>query len=178
MNRRRLLSASATLLVWGAGCLDQAQTSGQPDGATDGGGGQSGSGVNITHAKLELEDYRNHKRATDDGYRNTDTCIEGSGTPFVKNDVPRVPYDNPNVPLYERTDVDQYELMGAEWFVPASDVEDPPTLFTGDDRRRFRGPMEGQYPEQPTHYGLHVWLFTENPNGQFADSHPDLTCSD
>ena len=113
-----------------------------------------------------------------DGYRNIGTCIDGLGTPFVKEDVPQVSYDMPNVLLYEQTDTEQYELRGAEWFVPASDVEEPPALFAGDDRRTFRGPMEGHYSDQPRHYGLHVWLFTENPNGQFADFNPNLTCSD
>lgn len=170
MNRRHLLSALAALCAGGTGCL------GQPDASTDGGGGQSGSGAGVNDAKLKLEEYQNHVKATDDGYRNTSTCIEGLGTPFVKDDVPQVSYDNPNVLLYDRTDTDQYELMGAEWFVPASDVDEPPALFAGDDRQTFRGPMEGHYPGQPTHYGLHAWLFTENPNGTFAASNPKLTC--
>lgn len=172
MNRRDLLSASAPLLVLGAGCL------GQLDGTTDGDSGQSGSGAGINDAKLKLGKYKDYQKAMNDGYQNIGTCIEGLGTPFVKDDVPQVSYDMPNVLLYEQTDTDQYELRGAEWFVPASDVEEPPALFAGDDRRTFRGPMEGHYLDQSRHYGLHVWLFTENPNGQFADSNPNLTCSD
>jgi len=171
VNRRSLLSALAVLPVWGTGCL------GQPDTSSDGGTGQSGSGASINDAKLQLEGYQNHQKAIEDGYRNTGTCIEGLGTLFVRDDVSQVSYDIPNVLLYERRDTDQYELMGAEWFVPASDVEEPPALFAGDDRQTFRGPMEGHYSGQPTHYGLHVWLFTENPNGQFSDSNPNLTCS-
>jgi hypothetical protein len=172
VNRRHLLSALAALPVWGSGCLSQ------PDTSTAGGAGQSGSGAGINDTRLQLEGYRNHEKAIDDGYRNTGTCIKGLGILFVRDDVPQVSYDSPNVLLYERTDADQYELMGAEWFVPASDVEEPPALFAGDDRRTFRGPMEGHYSGQPRHYGLHVWLFTENPNGQFSDSNPNLTCSD
>ncbi|TQQ78361.1 hypothetical protein EGH24_15120 [Halonotius terrestris] len=172
MNRRQLLSVSAPLFVLGAGCL------GQPDDSTDGGSGQSGSGAGVNDAKLKLEKYKDHEKAIDDGYQNIDTCIGGLGTPFVKENVPQVSYDMPNVLFYERTDTEQYELRGAEWFVPTSDVEDPPALFAGDDRRTFRGPMEGHYSDQPRHYGLHVWLFTENPNGQFANSNPNLTCSD
>ncbi|AZH24705.1 hypothetical protein [Haloplanus aerogenes] len=172
VNRRHLLSALAALPVWAPGCL------GQPDTSADGGAGQSGSGATIDDAKLQLEGYRNHEKAIDDGYRNTGTCIEGLGTPFVRDDITQVSYDVPDVLLYERTDTDQYELMGAEWFVPASEVEEPPVLFAGDDRHMFRGPMEDHYSGQPTHYGLHVWLFTENPSGRFSDSNPNLTCSD
>lgn len=56
------------------------------------------------------------------------------------------------------------------------DVEEPPALVAGDDQQTFRGLIEGHYSGQPRQYGL--WLFTENPNGQFADSNPNLTCSD
>lgn len=177
MNRRRFLSASGVLFVSGAGCLGQTHSKEQPDGSSDG-AEQSGSGATINDAKLTLEAYQDHEKAIDDGYRNTATCIEGLGIPFVKDDIPQVSYDTPNVLLYEQSDTDQYELVGAEWFVPASDTDEPPALFAGNDRQPFRGPMEGQYPEQPTHYGLHVWLFTENPNGQFADTNPNLACSD
>ena len=171
MNRRQLLATLTALPVWGAGCL------GPADPSSNGGAGQSGSGAGVDDAKLQLEGYQNHENALDDGYRHTGTCVEGLGTLFVRDDVSQVSYDRPNVLLYERTGTDQYELMGAEWFVSASDLEEPPTLFTGDDRQAFRGPMEGHYPEQPTHYGLHVWLFAENPNGMFAKFHTNLACS-
>jgi hypothetical protein len=142
------------------GCLGQTRSGEQPDSSTDGSAGQSGSGATVADAWLKLEGYQNHKNAINDGYQNTGTCIEGLGTPFVRNHISQVSYDTPNAFLYERIDTDKYELLGAEWFVPASDYEDPLALFTGGDRQTFRGPMEGHYSDQPTHY---------NPN---------LTCSD
>lgn len=36
------------------------------------------------------------------------------------------------------------------------------------------GPVVGHYPSQPRHYGLHVWLFSDNPNGMFAEYNPDV----
>lgn len=176
MNRRDVLSASGALFVGLAGCLEQNPFTGQPEGSSDG-AEQSGSGATIDDAKLQLEKYQNHETAIDDGYQNAAACIEGVGIPFVKDDVPQVSYDTPNVLLYDQVETDQYELVGAEWFVPASDTDEPPVLFAGGDRQTFRGPMEGHYSEQPTHYGLHVWLFTENQNGLFADTNPDITCS-
>ncbi|MDX1745116.1 MAG: hypothetical protein R3324_04200 [Halobacteriales archaeon] len=176
MKRRRLLASSAALLAGGTGCLGRTRSGATPDGSTDGGGGQSGSGAGVEDAKRKLEAYQNHVVATDDGYRNTETCIRGLGVSFVNDDVHQVSYDEPNVLFYDRTATDQYELMGAEWFVPTSDVDEPPALFAGDDRQRFRGPMAGQHPGQSEHFGLHVWLFSENPNGTFADANPELTC--
>lgn len=40
-----------------------------------------------------------------------------------------VPVDTPNALLYKQTDTGQYDLMGAEWIVPASDYQEPPALF-------------------------------------------------
>lgn len=172
-----VLSTSGILFVGLAGCLGQNPFKEQPEGSTDE-AEQSGSGATINDAKLQLERYQNHETAIDDGYQNTAACIEGLGILFVKEDVPQISYDTPNMLLYEQSDTNQYELVGAEWFVPASDTDEPPALFAGDDRQTFRGPMEGHYSEQPTHYGLHVWLFTENQNGLFADTNSDITCSD
>lgn len=191
MKRRQFLAASGAVLACGAGCLwqtppqEQSDTTGTADTqqkdtetSSDGGGQQSGSGATLADAKLQLEGYQDSERAVADGYERVDTCIKGLGIPFVNDDVSQVSYDLPNTLLYEQSGSDQYELMGVEYFVPAADTDEPPALFAGEDRHTFRGPMEGHYQSQPTHYGLHVWLFTENPNGQFARSNPRVTCPD
>lgn len=166
MRRRDALRlvGSGSLLVT-AGCL---------------GGGperQSGSGATVGDAKLVLEKYRDTGVAIDDGYRNTRTCVDGLGVPFVNPEF-TTSYDEPRVLLYERTGADDYELLGVEWLVPADSVEGPPEVFAGDDRRRLQGPMDGHFPSQPRHYGLHGWLFPDNPEGRFARFNPTVRCSD
>lgn len=108
MNRRDVLSASGILFVGLAGCLGQNPFTEQPEGSSNG-AEQSGSGATINDAKHQLEKYQNHETAINDGYQNAAACIEGLGIPFVKEDVPQVSYDTPNVLLYEHLDTDQYE---------------------------------------------------------------------
>lgn len=166
MNRRDALQATGGLLFVGlAGCTSDTA--------------QSGSGATLEDAKLALEKYEDNQKAREDGYQNTNTCVEGLGTPFANSDIKQITYDKPNALLYERADSGAFELKGAEWFVPYDEVEDtknPPSLFVGEDRRTMDGPMKGHYPTQPRHYGLHVWLFSDNPNGTFANLNPDVAC--
>lgn len=168
MNRRDALQATSGLLLTGiAGCTNNIE--------------QSGSGATLEDARLALEKYENHQKALEDGYQNTNTCVEGLGAPFVHPDVEQVTYDEPHILLNERTSSGDFELRGTEWFVPYDEVDDsekPPSLFAGEDRKTMDGPMEGHYPSQPRHYGLHVWLFSDNPNGILAKFNPDVGCSE
>lgn len=190
MRRREVIATSGAVLVFGAGCLAPSPSQEQPEtppedtpqddselSPTDG-AQQSGSGAGITTTQDKLESYQDHETAIADGYERVEACIEGLGIPFVNDDIRQVSYDMPNTLLYEHSDSTQYELAGVEYFVPAAETDEPPELFAGEDRRTFQGPMEGHYPTQPTHYGLHVWLFTDNPNGRFALFNPRVTCSD
>lgn len=164
MNRRSVLRVGCGLLAAAiSGC--------------SGDGGESGSGVNLNHSRRQLEKYTNHETALDDGYENMDVCVDGLGVPFVNQGVDQVTYDQPHILLYDRTADGKFELLGAEWFVPADEVDDPPSVWAGEPEGTMDGPMEGHYATQPRHYGLHAWLFTENPNGLFANTHPVVTCS-
>ena len=40
----------------------------------------------------------------------------------------------------------------------------------------FDGPMPGHNPSMPWHYDLHVWLWADNPAGEFAPFNPSLSC--
>ena len=47
-----------------------------------------------------------------------------------------------------------------------------PSLFG----QSFQGPMAGHVPGMPWHYDLHVWAWSENPAGRFAQWNPTLSC--
>ena len=55
---------------------------------------------------------------------------------------------------------------------PEGEVDPPPELFC----RPFDGPMAGHVAAQPWHYDLHVWLYSENPEGLFAQYNPAEDC--
>jgi hypothetical protein len=51
-------------------------------------------------------------------------------------------------------------------------IQPPPVLFG----RQFTGPAPGRGPLDPWQYHLRVWLFSENPDGVFADANPAEAC--
>lgn len=119
--------------------------------------------------------------AEDQGYTNTDYCAGtgdgGYGYAFVRDGTDGsggTDPQNPPILLYRFTSTWTPRLMGAEWYVPADEVDSAPTMFG----RTFHGPMERHNPEtnQPEHYGLHAWLFHANPRGMFAKLNPTVSC--
>ncbi|MFB6087838.1 MAG: hypothetical protein ABEJ85_04895 [Haloarculaceae archaeon] len=135
----------------------------------------------IDPVRERLRDYYLGSAATKNGYRNTETCIRtpdgGYGVPFVKNGTSGTGGTDPRQPpilLYRLTSQWSYKLLGAEWYVPASETDRPPTLFG----QPFHEPMPGhsQKTEQPEHYGLHAWFFRPNPRGMFEPFNPTVQC--
>jgi len=61
-------------------------------------------------------------------------------------------------------------VLGVEYEVTTDAVQEPPTLF---------GRTFAKLPTHPgvehEHYALHVW-FVHNPNGQFSDFNPRVSC--
>ncbi|MFF7178009.1 hypothetical protein [Streptomyces sp. NPDC008121] len=68
-------------------------------------------------------------------------------------------------------------LVGVQWTVhdrdqnPATD-DDRPSMFGVP----FKGPNRGNFPGQPVHYVLHLWLWKKNPQGEFATYNPTVRC--
>jgi hypothetical protein len=125
-----------------------------------------------------LTPYYSGADAEENGYTNTEKCIstdDGAyGVPFVNTDYAGTDLQKPGILTYRLTSSWTYNLMSAEWYVPADSTDSPPSMFG----KAFRGPMDGHSPEseQPAHYGLHVWLFNANPNGMFARYNPTINC--
>lgn len=51
-------------------------------------------------------------------------------------------------------------------------VSSTPQLFG----QAFQGPMPGHNSSMPWHWDLHAWIWTDNPNGMFAQWNPSLSC--
>lgn len=138
----------------------------------------------IEPVRTALSEYAVGSDVDGNGYTNTEKCIGtgdgGYGVTFVRDSTdnsdstggtdPR----NPPVLLYRLTQAWSYQLVGAEWYVPVSEVDESPTLFG----HRFHDPADGhsQETDQPRHYGLHAWFFRANPQGMFAPLNPTLSC--
>ena len=102
----------------------------------------------------------------------------------------------PEVLLYLPTGGGKYALVGVEYLQPVlvrnpatgavspwfaaepwpsnfTQVTATPSLFG----QTFQGPMPGHVPGMPWHYDLHVWAYSENPAGRFAQWNPSLSCA-
>lgn len=59
------------------------------------------------------------------------------------------------------------------WSESEYDVVTPrPSVFG----QAFDGPMPGHEPNMPWHYDLHVWVWSQNPSGDFAPFNPRVMC--
>lgn len=133
---------------------------------------------NIDETRAELEQYEDPLTAWEDGYTNTMEYVTtedrsaAMGVPFTNPDVADDEVDpmQPHALLYQINSEGRYELLGAEWTVPAESVDEAPTLFG----ETFSGPEQGPRARQPQQYALRAWLFAENPEGEFAAFNPDL----
>jgi hypothetical protein len=77
----------------------------------------------------------------------------------------------PQLLLYERMPDGEYRLNGVEFFIPYKlwPRDSDPPVFMGQTMK----------PEDTFEYWyLHVWAWRENPDGIFADFHPDVQCPD
>lgn len=75
----------------------------------------------------------------------------------------------PEILLYERLDAGRYRLNGVEFIVPyrAWPRDTTPPRVMGQPMRR---------EENLRFWYLHVWAWTANPDGLFADFHPGIQC--
>jgi len=81
--------------------------------------------------------------------------------------VPELDPEQPTVLFYNIRPDGGFKLLGAEWLVPAESADSPPSMFD----KQFHDATPGETAFIPEHYGLHVWLFEENPAGLFARFH-------
>lgn len=134
---------------------------------------------NTDETTAELEQYSDALTAWEDGYTNTmeyvanDDGSAGMGVHFTNPNVADDEVDplRPHALFYQINDQGRYDLLGAEWSVPASAVDQAPSLFG----ETFQGPQQGLRARQPEQYALRAWLFADNPNGTFATFNPDIT---
>ena len=77
--------------------------------------------------------------------------------------------DHPEILVYGKTPTGEYKLNGVEFYVPFSAhprTTAPPEIM-GHQLKPF-DPGKFWY--------LHVWVWTDNPSGTFADWDPDVKC--
>ncbi len=126
--------------------------------------------------------YHDVAVAEADGYLPVSDCVESPagamGIHYMNPARAAAPIDlrAPAFLLYLPVD-GELRLVGVEYFRADADQD----LGTDDDRpsllgHDFDGPMPGHGPGAPVHYDLHVWAWSHNPDGMFAEFNPALSC--
>ncbi|MFD9522948.1 hypothetical protein [Streptomyces sp. NPDC059979] len=129
--------------------------------------------------------YQVHGKAVAAGYVPDTYCVfdRAGGTGALGYPHFNHAYDNsvdpakPAALYYEDDGRGGKRLVGVQWLVYDRDQK----LTTDDDRptmfgTAFKGPKPGNFPGQPVHYALHLWLWKKNPSGLYATFNPAVRC--
>lgn len=124
------------------------------------------------------EQYKDVTVAIDDGFEQFLPCTENPEGPgaigVVYANLDRldmtIDLSKPEVLFYEPQPDGDLQLVGGEPVVPIEQWDesesDPPSMF---DREFHRNEEHGLY-------GLHMWVWRENPEGGFAFWHSNVSC--
>lgn len=128
--------------------------------------------------------YHDLDSTLDAGYGKFLACFQhgdgmGMGQHYVNGDLVGDDIIDPLQPesvVYEPLADGKMTMVGLEYIVfadvwdPAGEGREPPTLFG----QPFN--LETAIPDTPPLWALHVWLWTPNPEGLFADWNPIVVC--
>ncbi|SHF57449.1 hypothetical protein SAMN05443144_11069 [Fodinibius roseus] len=132
----------------------------------------------IEKLRQATDRYHDVEVAIEDGFVQADPCVEnqeGSGAigiPYVNMDRldTTIDLNKPEVLFYEPQQDGDLRLVGAEPVVPLEAWDekesDPPSLFGHEFHRN----------EADGLYGLHMWIWKENPAGTISFWHTDISC--
>ena len=138
----------------------------------------------ISDTRKATADFRDFDSIQDKGYGKLLDCftndeVGGMGQHYVNGDLvgdDKVDPSKPEALVYEPTEDGKMNLVAFEYLVFAS-VWDPnntgreaPVLFD----RPFH--LMTNIPNTPPVWALHIWLWTDNPDGIFSDFNPLVFC--
>lgn len=138
----------------------------------------------ISDTRKATAGFRDFDSIKDKGYGKLLDCfvnnqVGGMGQHYANGDLVSDDKVDPNKPealVYEPTEDGKMNLVAFEYLIFAS-VWDPnntgreaPTLFD----RPFH--LMTNIPNTPPVWALHIWLWTDNPNGIFSDFNPLVFC--
>lgn len=121
--------------------------------------------------------FRSLDAAVEAGYpREVPNCLShpelgGMGHHHANSELldDKIEVERPEILVYTPTEDGEYVLHGVEYIVPYSarpPDEEPPTVM-GQELKRA---------DELQIWYLHVWVWTPNPSGLFADWNPDVKC--
>jgi hypothetical protein len=140
--------------------------------------------VLIANVRGATAPYQDLEAAMDAGYGKFQDCFTlgdeaGMGQHFVNGDLAGDDVLDPLQPealVYEPREDGEMILVAFEYLVfadvwdPENEGREPPTIF-GQELA-----LKTNIPDTPPVWALHLWLYTHNPQGLFADFNPLVFC--
>jgi hypothetical protein len=172
--RRRTRSRAVFVTIAFAACVTAHRTSVSSMAASYGPGVSSG----IDQLRAATRRYQSLDSAVAAGYpRDVPACLvhEHHGAMGYHHSNPaladaKLDVEHPEILLYERMPNGEYRLNGVEFIVPyrAWPRDSVPPMVMGQQLK---------HEDNLKIWYLHTWAWRVNPNGLFADFHPDVQCS-
>ncbi|MER8092761.1 hypothetical protein [Streptomyces goshikiensis] len=179
MARRLALVLTTTLSLALAAVAAPAAATPAPVGPET---GEAASALAAVYAATAR--FQRHEEAVKAGYVPDKYCVTNRsgpgalGYPHFNHKLDNsVDPAHPTALFYEDDKKGGKRLVGVQWLVYDRDQnlatsDDRPTLFG----KPFKGPQRGNFPGQPIHYALHLWLWKKNPLGEFETYNPAVSC--
>lgn len=138
----------------------------------------------ISDVREAVAPFRDLDVAMDEGYGSFQDCfkdetIGGMGQHYVSGELAGDDVADPLQPealVYEPQEDGSLILVALEYLIfadqwdPNNEGREAPTLFGQDFH------LETTIPDTPPVWALHLWLFSHNPEGLFADYNPIIFC--
>lgn len=170
MPRAAFFAAAVLSATLGPGIFDGLRAAVLP-------AGQQSIEQDLERVRKATEPFKSLDKAVAAGYsRDGGNCLEhqphGAMGYHHSNQAlldDRIEVERPEILVYERLRNGRYRLNGVEYIVPFSarpETAEPPTVM-GQQLKPHRG-LQIWY--------LHVWIWTDNPSGLFADWNPRVAC--
>lgn len=142
--------------------------------------------ADLHDVRMATVQYHDLEAAEEAGYGEFLTCFQhgegrGMGQHYVHGDLVGDDVLDPLQPeaiVYETLGDGRMTMVAFEYIVfadvwdPDDEGREPPTLFG----QEFS--LKTTIPDTPPLWALHVWLWTHNPEGLFADWNPLVVCPD
>ncbi|MQA24187.1 MAG: hypothetical protein GEU94_01675 [Micromonosporaceae bacterium] len=141
--------------------------------------------LDLMKVRLATAKYHDIDKAIADGYHapHPYVCVDSAegtmGYHYLKWDRldDKLDMRKPELLVYVPDSRRGLRLVAVEYMKPDADQDlstdgDRPTLFN----QPFQGPMEEHEAGMGIHYDLHAWVWSDNPNGTFAQWNPAISC--
>jgi len=179
LSLRQSLAFAATAVLL-AGCADELRLPSAPDAVSSAqfaGALAAGDGAELATLRRATAQYHNLDNAIADGFVRVDCEVRPGHAPagllyanFDRVADGAIDLEKPEGLLYDAGGSGPPKLAGVDLAIPALDADGMPTEPPELLGNTFYAEEEFGV------WGLHVWIWRDNPEGMFAEGNPNVSC--